>query len=192
MKYRLITLITFLLVCASFHTLRGQRLAVKTNGLAWATTTPNLGFEAALSERYTLQIFGSYNPFTLKENHKLKHWLVQPELRWWARQAFRGHFVGLHVIGGEFNAGGIKLPFDLLSDLATYRYEGGGFGGGLSYGYQWRLGKRWGVEASVGFGYARLNYDKYPCEKCGEKIGEEKKNYWGPTKAAISIIYTIK
>ncbi|WP_455635222.1 DUF3575 domain-containing protein, partial [Parabacteroides sp.] len=53
-------------------------------------------------------------------------------------------------------------------------------------------GMRWGCDHSVGLGYARLNYDKYPCEKCGEKIGEEKKNYWGPTKAAISIIYTIK
>ncbi|WP_455637149.1 DUF3575 domain-containing protein, partial [Parabacteroides sp.] len=80
----------------------------------------------------------------------------------------------------------------LLAELATYRYEGGGCGGGLSYGYQWRLGTRGGVEASVGFGYARLNYDKYPCEKCGENIGEDKKNYWGPTKAAISIIYIIK
>lgn len=186
----------FLIICLSLvlapAVTNGQRLNVKTNLLAWATTTPNLGFEMAVNDRYTVQLFGSYNPFSLKENNKLKHWLVQPEARWWTKGVFQGHFVGLHLIGGQFNAGGIKMPFNILPDLDDYRYQGWGVGGGVSYGYQWRFNKRWGLEASVGVGYARMGYDKYPCEKCGEKIGEEKKNYFGPTKAAISIIYTIK
>ena len=146
----------------------------------------------AVDDQYTVQLFGSYNPFTLKENNKLKHWLVQPEVRWWTKEAFHGHFIGLHLIGGQFNAGGINMPFGLLPDLDTHRYEGWGMGGGLSYGYQWKLGDRWNLEASLGLGYARLNYDKFPCEKCASKIGEEKKNYFGPTKVAVSIIYTIK
>lgn len=169
-----------------------QDVAVKTNVVSWATTTPNLGFEFRMNDRYTLQLFGTYNPFSLKDNNKLKHWLVQPEVRWWAGEAFKGHFVGLHLIGGQFNAGGIKLPFNLLPDLDTHRYEGWGIGGGISYGYQWKLAENWSMEASVGLGYARLDYEKYPCEKCGEKIGDEKKNYFGPTKVALNIIYTIK
>lgn len=169
-----------------------QDVVVKTNALAWATTTPNVGFEFRVDEKYTFQLFGTYNPFSLKDNNKLKHWLVQPEVRWWAGEAFKGHFVGLHLIGGQFNAGGIKLPFNLLPDLDTHRYEGWGIGGGISYGYQWKLAENWSMEASVGVGYARLDYEKYPCEKCGEKIGDEKKNYFGPTKVALNIIYTIK
>lgn len=31
------------------------------------------------------------------------------------------------------------------------------------------LGIRWSIEANLGIGYARLHYDKYKCQKCGEK-----------------------
>ncbi|UBD77416.1 DUF3575 domain-containing protein [Parabacteroides goldsteinii] len=192
MKYGISTLIAVLLAIAYPSSLKAQKLALKSNLVAWATTTPNLGFEMAVDNQYTVQLFGSYNPFTLKENNKLKHWLVQPEVRWWTKEAFNGHFVGLHLIGGQFNAGSIKLPFNILPDLDTHRYEGWGIGGGISYGYQWKLSERWNLETSLGLGYARLSYDKFPYEKCSKKIGEEKKNYFGPTKVALSIIYIIK
>lgn len=168
------------------------KIAIKTNVVAWATTSPNIGLEVPMGERFSFQAFGSYNPFTLKDNNKLKHWLVQPEVRWWTKQQMQGHFLGIHLIGGQFNAGGINMPFDILPELDTHRYQGWGMGGGIAYGYQWHLGKGWGIEAAVGVGYARLSYDVFPCEKCAEKIGEEKKNYFGPTKAAINIIYTFK
>lgn len=168
-------------------------LTVKTNVVSWATTTPNLGFELPLGERSSFQVFGTYNPFNLKGNNKLKHWLVQPEVRWWTGGTpFSGHFVGAHLLGGAYNAGGIRMPFNLLPELDTHRYEGWGIGGGISYGYQWRLGERWNLEAAIGVGYARLSHDIFPCEKCAEKTGEEKRNYFGPTKAAINLIYIIK
>ena len=46
------------------------------------------------------------------------------------------------------------------------------------------------LEAAIGIGYARLWYKESPrtiCEKCHE---DKTKNYFGPTKAAISLIYT--
>ena len=66
------------------------------------------------------------------------------------------------------------------------------YGAGISYGYHWILKNRWSMEATIGAGYARLNYDKYACGKCGEKLGHNNKNYFGPTKIGLSIIYTIK
>ena len=54
------------------------------------------------------------------------------------------------------------------------------------------LKKRWSLEASVGVGYARIVYDKYPCTQCGTKEKEDNKNYFGPTKASVSLIYVIK
>ena len=48
------------------------------------------------------------------------------------------------------------------------------------------------MEATIGVGYARLNFDKYNCGTCGSKISKEHKNYFGPTKIALSIIYVIK
>lgn len=170
----------------------GPAVAVKTNALYWATSTPNLGFEVGLGKQWTLDVLGGYNPFTFGDNKKLKHWLVQPELRWWTCERFNGHFLGVHLHGGMFNVGGVKLPFGMFPSLEDYRYEGEYYGGGLSYGYQWILGRRWSLEAEIGVGYARLNYDKYDCPKCGEYRGSDSHDFFGVTKAAISIVYNIK
>ena len=77
----------------------GQDIAVKTNGLFWATTTPNLGLEIALSPRYTLDLSGAYNPWTFKDDKKMRFWLVQPELRYWLCEKFEGHFVASTCTG---------------------------------------------------------------------------------------------
>ena len=38
-----------------------QEMAIKTNGLYWLATTPNLGAEVALSNKFTLELSGAYN-----------------------------------------------------------------------------------------------------------------------------------
>lgn len=162
-------------------------LVVKTNALYWATTTPNLGIEFGLSKKLTLDVSANYNPWGFSDNKKMKHWLVQPELRYWTCERFYGHFFGLHGHFAEYNVGGIKL-----FGLENYRYRGNLYGAGISYGYHWILGNQWSIEASVGVGYAHLDYDKYNCKKCDSKIKEDTNEYWGPTKASISFIYVIK
>lgn len=161
--------------------------AVKTNALYWATTTANLGFEVGLSKKLTLDVSGNYNPWEFSDNKQIKHWLVQPELRYWLCERFYGHFFGLHAHYAEANVSNLNI-----FGLGDYRYQGNIYGAGISYGYQWILNKRWSMEATVGVGYARLNFDKYNCGTCGSKISKEHKNYFGPTKVALSIIYVIK
>jgi hypothetical protein len=48
------------------------------------------------------------------------------------------------------------------------------------------------MEAVIGVGWAHLDYDKYPCASCGTVQKSETKDYFGVTKAALSIIYFIK
>ena len=112
-----------------------QRMALKTNLLYDATTTINLGYEVALNRKTTLDIWVNYNPWTLghkmvgldddavKEvtglsytggtaayrDAKLKHFMIQPEMRWWLCEKFNGHFFGVHLHGGIFNVGGLNL-----------------------------------------------------------------------------------
>jgi hypothetical protein len=76
--------------------------------------------------------------------------------------------------------------------LEKHRYEGELYGGGFSYGYQWVLTDHWSIEATVGAGYLRLSHGKYPCKKCEDKLGDYTKNWFGPTKAGVSIIYIIQ
>lgn len=190
-KTKKIKLFLVLFVC-SIPLVQAQKVAVKTNIPYLATMTPNLGMEFALGKRTTFELTGGLNPFEFSETKKLKHWLVQPELRFWTCEAFNGHFFGIHGLGGQFNIGGWDIPVWKLKNLKDSRYEGYAYGGGISYGYQWILNNRWNLEFNVGAGYARLHYDKFKCVKCGEKLGTGDKDYWGPTKAAVSIIYFIK
>ena len=176
-------------------------LAVKSNLLYDATTTMNLGIEFGLAPKWTLDISGNYNPWTFSENRKMKHWLIQPEARYWLCQRFSGHFFGLHGHYAQYNMGGM-LPWGFNTgkmfgsienpNILTHRYEGWLAGAGISYGYHWVLGNRWGLEATIGVGYAYLEYDKYPCERCGRKIATESKHYFGPTKAGVTLIFMIK
>lgn len=58
-RYLIIAVIAFL---ASLGTASAQKVAVKSNALYWATATPNLGFEFAMSDRWTFELEGGYNP----------------------------------------------------------------------------------------------------------------------------------
>lgn len=56
----------------------------------------------------------------------------------------------------------------------------------------WLMGYRFSIEAVIGGGYARMEYDKYRCAGCGERMGHYKRNYFGPTRAGVSLIYFIR
>ncbi len=162
--------------------------ALKTNVLSIAALTPSLGLEAGLGRKTSFDLYGAYNNWTLKDNKKWKHWNVQPAIRFWTCERFNGSFFGIHLQGGEFNVGGVG-PFQKLKD---YRYDGWFVGGGVSYGYQWILSNRMALEAEIGVGYARMWYDQFGCAECAPKIGEGTYNYFGPTKAAVSLIVFLR
>lgn len=172
-------------------------IVIKTNLLYGGYTfTPNLGIEFGLGKRTTLDISGGYNWFNYygkkNDNKKLIHWMVQSEFRYWLCQKFNGHFFGVHALGSQYNISRYNLPVMFGKDSEKYRHEGWAAGAGISYGYQFILGKRWNLEMNVGLGYMRLQYDRYDCKNCGGKIDSKFKNYFGPTKAGISLIYIIK
>jgi outer membrane protein OmpA-like peptidoglycan-associated protein len=163
---------------------------IKTNLLYDATATVNLGLEFRLGERFSFDLPFNYNAWTFSENRKWKHILVQPELRWWTRETFRGHFFGLHGHYAFYNVG--HLPHGPFSQhMNTHRYEGWLAGAGLSYGYRWNFNHRWALEATVGAGYAYMSHDKFECGRCGERLGSANRHYFGPTRAGITLIFGI-
>ncbi len=166
-----------------------QGIGLKTNVLYWATTTPNVGLEAQTGRRHTAQLFYGLNPWRFSGDKLLRHWVLQPEYRYWFCQTFNGWFVGAHAMGGQFDAGGIKLPFGLLKDFRDKRYEGWFVGGGVTAGYQLPLSRHWNMETSIGVGYDYLHYSSYECGTCGNRTGTDHRNYVGPTKAALELVY---
>ncbi|MDY3068908.1 MAG: DUF3575 domain-containing protein [Parabacteroides sp.] len=162
---------------------------LKTNILYWGTLTPNIGLEVGISPKITFESEFGLNPFSGKKTDgsygkSIKHFRLHPELRYWFCERFYGHFIGFHT------------PFIIynISDISCIgtkdeRHQGWAAGAGLSYGYQWVLGKHWNLEATVGVGYLYLMSEKYPCASCGERIEKDGKHYIGPTQAAISAVY---
>ena len=168
---------------------RGATVALKSNILYWATTTPNIGMEVRLARKWTFEAEAGLNPFVPKNedgsfDQSIKHFRLHPELRYWFCESFYKHFIGLHIPYLIYNISDIKL-------LGTEdeRHQGWGTGVGLSYGYNWVISKHWNIEASIGAGYLYLNSDIYPCTHCGTKRETVKKHYIGPTQAALSAVY---
>ncbi len=178
-----------------------QHVGVKSNLLYDSTSSMNLGVEFALAPKWTLDVSGNLNPWTFSENRKMKHWMVQPELRWWTCSRFNGWFLGAHAHFAQYNWGGM-LPWGFSNGkmfgsienptIMANRYQGWLVGAGVGAGYHWAMSTHWGLEFELGVGYAYLDYDRYPCASCGTRISSESKHYVGPTKAAISLIYLIK
>lgn len=196
-----------------------QRVALKTNLLYDATSTPNIGAEFGLGRKTTAQIYYGWNPWKFGKysasntssnaatapgatdarytsRKQLRHWMLMPEVRYWFCERFNGHFIGLHAMGGQFNMGGIKTVFPGAffdgdrPDTKSNRYEGWYVGGGFTYGYQWMLSKHWNLEASLGVGYNRLHYKEFTdCNTCDGRYTERNQNYIGLTKAVLAIMY---
>lgn len=193
MKIKKILIAFALMLTASAPALRAQDVGIKTNLLYDATLTPTLGLEVGLAPQWSLDVSGSLNAWTVDEK-KWKHWLVMPEARYWFCQRFSGHFLGAHVFGGQYNFGNLDLPFKFLGtdfrELKDYRYQGWMVGAGVAYGYSWILDKHWNIEAEIGIGWAYTKFDKFKCADCGKKVEENvPHNYYGPTKAAVNLIY---
>lgn len=167
---------------------------LKTNVLYDATATLNLGLEAGLSQKLSLDISGSYNAWNPVEGSRWKHWLIQPELRFWTCDRFAGHFIAAHVIGGQYNFGGITNNITIgnadFSQLTDNRFQGWAGGAGIAYGYAWVLSRHLNLEAEIGAGYIYTQYDKFNCVGCGKRtMTAVPFHYFGPTKAAINLVY---
>ena len=171
-----------------------QNVAVKTNLVYDVAANVNAGIEFGLAPKWTVDVSGNFNAWDMSHNRKWKHWLVQPELRYWFCDRFAGHFLGMHLHGGQYNVGGLKNSMSFLgtdfSKLSDNRYQGWFTGVGFAYGYTWMLGEHWNLEAEIGLGYSYTKYDRFECVGCGKKIEEDKSHHYvGPTKAAINLVY---
>lgn len=182
------------LLALSVMTISAKTTGIKTNLLYDATANANIEVETKVAPRWTVQLGGNFNFWKFSEGKQWRNYVVQPEGRYWFCDAFAGHFVGAHLLGGQYNIGNVDLDFNMLGtdfgNLKDSRYQGWFAGAGIAYGYAWVLAKHWNLEAEVGIGYVYSRYDRYPCAVCGTKLESDvSHHYFGPTKLALSIVY---
>ncbi len=145
-KLKLTVFLAVLMVLAPLAS-KAQYVGIGTNVLGWAAA-PNIGVDLALGKHFALVVDAAYNPLKFGDK-KANFWAVQPELRFYPRYRFAGHFIGLEGHYADYHDFG----------LDKYAYRGNLYGGGLTYGYSWMLSKSWNLEAFIGLGYTYLNDD---------------------------------
>jgi len=189
-----LSLCVVMLLAGIGYNASAQNIALKTNLVTDGLMSPNLGLEIGLAPKWTLDVSGQFNGWTLSHDRRWKHWAVQPEARYWFCDRFAGHFIGLEAHGGQYNIGGFDGKWNLFGTdarkLKDTRYQGWFAGAGVTYGYTWILGRHWNLEAEIGAGYSYTRYDRFRCAGCGKKIENDvPHHYVGPTKAAVNLVY---
>ena len=192
-KMSLCLLLLTLLTVGGILQVRAQDWAIKSNVVYDATATINAGVEVGLAPKWTLDVSGNFNAWSKNESTKWKHWMVQPEARYWFCDRFSRHFIGAHLIGGAFNFGNLNnnisflgTDFSVLSDM---RYQGYAYGAGVAYGFAFVLSEHLNLELEGGLGYVYLDYETFRCADCGRKVGEGTHHYVGPTKLAVNLVF---
>lgn len=158
-------------------------LGIKTNVALLVSGVSNAGVEVGISDHFSFDFPVIYSPYTIKNNYKLRLLAFQPELRYWLKGFSDGHFFGLT---GNFAWFNVALDNDnRYQDTANRPL----MGVGISYGYSWRILPALSLEFTVGAGYANIHYDVFYNVENGIRYTSGVKNYWGLTKAGISVVY---
>lgn len=79
---RVILLLAIALIGVS-QELWAQKAAIKTNLFSDVFLNVNLGMEVGLAPKWTIDFTGELNAWTLSHNRRWKHWVLQPEVRYW-------------------------------------------------------------------------------------------------------------
>ncbi|MDR0972557.1 MAG: DUF3575 domain-containing protein, partial [Prevotellaceae bacterium] len=160
--------------------------AIKGNLLYGFTMTPNLSMSVGLGNHWSAELGAGLNLWKWKHDHSsLRHLSLTSEARYWPKRVYDGHYIGMHATYTTYHVGHLTA----LSAFDHRLYDGDLFGGGITYGYHFTIGRKWGLELGLGLGYYRLKYDLYTCAACHTKLKTESKNYVGPTQAAVSFVY---
>lgn len=165
---------------------------IKNNLLYDVLTAINIAIEVPLGNKWSIEI-EDVCPWW----HNGNKWAFQilelgAEGRYWIRSPYKnqvltGHFGGVYVMGGKY-------------DLQNHRkacYQGNFWSVGCSYGYVIPIGKRFNMEFALSLGFLSTKYQHYtPSSNWDELVKDPYKygrtNYFGPTKAKISLIYPFK
>ena len=163
--------------------------AVRTNLLYDAFLLPTLGVEWRVNRHIGIKVDGSHSWLGNEKGKVQKIWLVSPEVRWYLLNNKR-FYVGVGANIGEYNIYKGMLG-SLFSDDTGY--QGKLWGAGLTVGYQLCLSHRFSFDFNLGLGYTRMEYDRFTVSNKVRvfKDRDKTKNFWSPTQAGISLIWTI-
>lgn len=188
-------ILTAILLCLLPLKAGAQQVAVKTNVLSWAALTPDLGVEVVTGEHTSvaLSVFGHYLPF--KDGRPSQLAVLQPEFRYWFNgRPLTREYLGISAFWAYYDS-----PYYTRLLLKDQVFSGNALALGVSGGYVFSLGARWGLELSGGTGllvFRQKHYwegDQYDAYYGGQQTATNSKGYKiFPVKLAVTFIYIIR
>lgn len=172
-------------------------MAIKTNMLYDALLVPNIGVEFYVGKGWS--VGGDWMYAWWKTDRKHDYWRIYGgdiQIRkWFGRAAeekpLTGHHLGVYAqcytydfeLGGKGVMGGI--PGGDMWDKCNW-------GVGLEYGYSLPIKRRLNIDFGIGVGYFGGEYREYkPMDDCYVWQATKKRNYFGPTKLEVSLVWLI-
>lgn len=157
-----------------------QFYSARTNLIGLATGNINLEGSMTLNRRWSLHLPVQYNPFVFKDNRQFRNLTVMPGVRYWFVESYSNFFVGMNTLASGYSIGRI---------WNKKRYEGEGYGIGLSIGKAYPLSKTWNIEWELGGAAVWARYNEYRCRECGAFLGRKHGWYLIPSRVALNMIY---
>ena len=158
--------------------------SIKTNLLYDAALMPSLEIAYRINDRWSVAVEGNMAWWHRDASHKYYQLAtILPEVRYWFKPQGprKGHYLGLMGGGGWY---------DLENGDRGYKGEGGMVG--LSYGYQFPVGKYFAFEAGAAVGYLHTEYEEYlPIDGCYVYQQTSRSNYFGPLRLRFSWVWQI-
>lgn len=161
--------------------------AIKSNLIHDVLLTPDVGLEMPLPNHFSVGLEGIYAWWNNDQAHR--YWRIRGgslEVKYWLgaaaeQQVLCGHHIGLYA------------------SCHDYDFEFGGkgwqskqptFGGGIIYGYSFRLNKRLRLDLNIRAGYSGGKITEY-IPQCDRYVCIDRyyKHYFGPTGIGITLVW---
>lgn len=184
-------------LASTFHR-KSTFVALKTNLLYDALTLLNYSVEVPIGKHFSALLYHQVPWWTWGQNNHeycIRFMSLGTEAKWWfwrgvestnRRDKLTGHYLGVYAESG-------KWDFQWKRSICT---QGEHWSVGLSYGYAMPIGKYFNLEFSLSVGYASIPYRGYiPNEDYSvlwrDASRQGRWNYFGPTKAQVSLVVPI-
>ncbi len=171
------------------------KFAIKSNMLYDVLLVPNIGIEVPIGNRWSVAADWQYGWWKTDRTHD--YWRIYGggiEGRYWLGdradyKRLAGHHISLYAqaltydfeFGGRGRMGG--KPKGTLWDKAS-------LGIGIGYGYAHSFSRHFKIDFSIGIGYLGGEYQEYhPDGGCYVYDATKHLNYFGPTRAEVSIVW---
>lgn len=138
-------LFVLLLFALAAHTASAQYSAVRVNALALAAGTLNVGVDVAVTQKWSVDVSGYWNPVST-ESLRSEVLGIVAGVRRWRFEPHVGLFWGVHTALARYRVGNRRK-----------RYNGWTAGVGSSVGYSWMLARRWNFSLEGGLGLYYMN-----------------------------------